>query len=144
MAFSATITLEDSLHSLVSKRVEMETSVLADAQTAIAGLVTDLEAVTDLGVVSVTYTYKDLGEASAAAEGSSIDAGATFRLRLDNGKVASYKIPGFPISKASGGRVIATDDSDVVAYFDNFKDAGDFKISEGNVMTAILSGTLDV
>jgi len=144
MPFIATIALEDSLNSQVSKRVELETSVLADAQTAMASLITDLEAITDLGVVSVTYTFKDLSEASAAAEASSIDAGATFRLRLDNGKVAAYKVPGFPISKVSGGRSIATDDSDVVAYFANFAGAGDFTLSEGDVVTAILSGKLDV
>jgi len=144
MPFIATVTLEDSLHSIVSKRLEMETDVLATAQSAIAALVTDLEAITDLGVVSVTYTFKDLTEASEAAEDSSVDAGATFRLRLDNGKVAAYKVPGFPISKVSGGRVIATDDSDVVAYFENFEDAGAFKLNEGNVVTAILSGKYDV
>jgi len=145
MAFIATVVLEDSLGTQVSKRYETETDVLATAQTAVGLLVTDLEAITDLGVVSVTYSLKDLSEASSAADPSNVDAGATFRVRLDNGKVASHKVPGFPQSKVSGAnRSIDPTDEDVVAYFANFLTGGDFKLNEGNVVTAILSGTFDV
>jgi len=145
MAFTATIVLEDSFHTQVSKRYETETEVLATAQAAVADLVSDLEAITDLGVVSVAYALKDLSEASSPADPSNVDAGATFRVRLDNGKVAAHKVPGFPLSKVSGAdRKIDVEDADVVAYFDNFESAGAFKLNEGNYVTAVLSGKLDV
>lgn len=144
MAFLATVTLVDSLNTEVTKRYETETDVLATAQTAVAALITDLEAVTDLGVVSVTYSEKDVSEASAAAANSSVDAGATFRLRLTAGGVASHKIPGFPISKVGGNRAIDPTDADVVAYFGNFLAAGAFTLSDGETITSVLSGTFDV
>lgn len=143
MPFTATITLTDSLNRITSKRYETETDVLATAQAAVASLVTDLEAVTDLGVVDVTYTFKDDTEASAAGAGSNIDSGATFRARLSSGKVAALKIPGFPIAKVSPGGSIDVTDSDVEAYFDNFEAAGAFTVSEGDTVSELLSGTFD-
>jgi hypothetical protein len=142
--FVATVTLIDSLSTQVTKRYETETDVLATAQAAVALLITDLEAITDLGVVSVTYSLKDVTEASAAAEGSSVDAGATFRCRLADGSIASHKVPGFPIAKVGGNRAIDPTDVDVAAYFANFEAGGDFTLSDGEVITAVLSGTFDV
>jgi hypothetical protein len=144
MPFSATVRLIDSLNREKSKTYEMETDVLATAQTAMALLITDLEAVTDLGVVSVSYVFKDDSEASAAAAGSNVDEGGTFRLRLNNGKIASYKIPGFPIAKAASGGNIDVSDVDVAAYFANFEPAGSFTLSEGNTVSDVLTGSMDV
>lgn len=143
MAFLATIQLTDSLNRIVTKEVECEATVLATAQTDIAALITDLEAVTDLGVVRVTYTEKDDSEASAAAAGSSVDVGATFRLRLSDGEVLAYKIPGFDQSKAIAGGSIPVDDADVVAYFDNFEAAGAFTVGRARTVDAVLSGSMD-
>jgi hypothetical protein len=143
MAFIATVTLVDSLNTQVKKRYEMETDVLATAQTVMTDVIADLEAVTDLGVVSIAYTLKDDTEESAAAANSSVDAGATFRLRLTEGGVAVHKIPGFPIAKVSSNRNIDVSDADVVAYFNNFFDAGALTLSDGETISAVLSGTFD-
>jgi len=144
MAIRATVTLIDSFNTLTTKTYECEATVLATAQTDIAALIPTLEAITDLGVVSVSYVMKDLTEASAAAASSSVDTGATFRMRLDNGKVAAHKVPGFDLAKVQSDRNIDIADSDVEAYFDNFKTAGAFTVNEGNVMDLLLSGKLDV
>lgn len=144
MSIVATVVLQDSLNTQVTKRFECEATTLAQAAIDMNLLITDLEAITDLGVVSITYSEKDITEASAPAANSSVDAGATFRVRLDNGKVAAHKVPGFPIAKVSTDRNIDVTDADVVAYFDNFLAAGNFTLSEGNVVTAILSGKFDV
>lgn len=144
MAFVATITMVDSLNTQITKRLETKTDVLATAQAAVAALVTDLAAVTDLGVVSVVYSLKDATLASAAGANSSVDSGATFRLRLADGSVAAHKVPGFPISKVGGNRAIDPADADVVAYFDNFLAGGSFTLSDGEVITSILSGSYDV
>jgi hypothetical protein len=141
--FTAVVTLIDSQSRQVTKSYETETDVLATAQVAVAALVADLEAVTDLGVVKVTYTVGDVTLESAAGAGSNVDVGATFRCRLDNGKIAALKVPGFPIAKCSGGGAVDLTDADVIAYFANFEAAGDFKVSEGNVITSVLSGQLD-
>jgi hypothetical protein len=143
MAFIATVTLVDSLNTQVKKRYEMETDVLATAQTVMVDVIADLEAVTDLGVVSIAYTEKDDTLESAAAANSSVDAGATFRLRLTDGGVAVHKIPGFPIAKVSSNRNIDVSDADVVAYFNNFFDAGALTLSDGETISAVLSGTFD-
>ena len=81
---------------------------------------------------------------SSPAADSNVDVGATFRLRLDSGKVASHKIPGFPISKVGGNRAIDPADVDVAAYFGNFETAGAFKLSDGETVDVVLSGTFDV
>jgi hypothetical protein len=143
MPFSAIITLIDDYNRTVTKRYETETDVLATAQAAVAELVTDLEAVTDLGVVKVTYSLGDVTEASSPAAGANCDVGATFRTRLDTGKIAAHKIPGFDATKADSGGNIPVDDADVVAYFANFLDAGAFTVSDGDVITEVLTGMLD-
>jgi len=144
VAITATVVLIDSLNTQVTKRYECEATTLAQAAIDMTPLLADLTAISDLGVVSVTFSEKDETFASAAGANSSVDAGATFRVRLDNGKVASHKVPGFPISKVSSNRNIDVADVDVAAYFANFETAGAFTLSEGNVITAVLSGTFDV
>lgn len=144
MAINATVTLIDSLNTQTQKRYEMETDVLATAQAVMAAFIPELEAITDLGVVSISYTLKDTTEASEAAANSSVDAGATFRCRLADGGIAVHKVPGFPIAKVGSDRNIDVADVDVAAYFDNFLAAGEFTLSDGEVITAVLSGTFDV
>jgi hypothetical protein len=144
MALIGTVQLMDDLNTSVTKRYEMEATTLAQAAIDMGVLAAHLLAVTDLGIVSVTYSIKDTAEASSPAAGSNVDTGATFRLRLDSGKVASHKIPGFPQSKVGGNRAIDPADADVVAYFGNFETAGAFKLSDGETVDIVLSGTYDV
>lgn len=144
MAIVATLTLIDSLNTQVTKRYECEATTLAQAAIDMNALIADLDAITDLGFVSVTYSEKDVTEAQAAEANSSVDAGATFRLRLADGGIAVHKVPGFPISKVGSDRNIDVSDVDVAAYFDNFLAAGAFTLSDGEVITSVLSGTFDV
>jgi len=141
--FSATMTVIDSKNRQVTKRYETDTPVLATAITQTAALVTTFEAISDLGVVIITYSNADDSEASAAAAGSNVDTGATFRCRLDNGKIAAHKVPGFDLNKVATGGGIDTEDADVAAYFAHFESAGHFRMSDGQYITAVLSGTLD-
>lgn len=143
MAITATVILIDSLNRQVRKVYETTDTVLADAKTHVAAMVAELEAVTDLGVVSVSYTDQDDSLASAAAANSNTREGATFRVRLDNGKVGVHKIPGFPISKADSDGNIPVSDADVAAYFTNFESGESFRLSDGQYITAVLSGKMD-
>lgn len=142
----ATITLIDSYNRTITKRVETETPVIATAKTAIEGaglLADDLAAVTDLGLVTVAYSTKDADAAFAVTAGANRDVGATFRLRTTDGGVVSYKIPGFKVSLANADGSIDPTDAAVVAYFGNFLAGGDFTLSDGETVSAILSGQLD-
>jgi hypothetical protein len=144
MTIVATVSLIDSLNTQVTKRFECEAATLAIAAVDLNLLITDLEAISELGVVSITYSEKDVAEASSPAALSSVDMGATFRVRVADGGIASHKVPGFPIAKVDTNRNIDVTDADVVAYFDNFLDAGAFTLSDGEVITEILSGKYDV
>jgi hypothetical protein len=144
MAIVATVVLIDSLNTQVTKRYECEATTLTQAGIDMNLLIVDLEAISELGVVSITYSEKDVAEASAAAALSSVDMGATFRVRLADGGIASHKVPGFPIGMVATNRNIDVEDADVVAYFANFLDAGAFTLSDGEVITEVLSGKYDV
>jgi hypothetical protein len=143
MSIIATVSLIDSYARPTTKKLETETSVLADAQTAVTGLLTDLNAITDLQCVGVSYSLKDGTQIFAGVAGSNVDVGATFKVRLADGTVAAYKVPGFPAAKVGPSGEIDVTDADVVAYFDNFLAAGDFTLSDGEVITEIVSGSLD-
>lgn len=144
--FIATLSLEDSYNRRISKRLETESPVLATVKAAIEGvgmLAEDLAAITDLALISVSYVEKDVDAAFAGAAGSNVDVGATFRLRTADGGVVSYKVPGFDVALANADGSIDPDVAAVVTFFDNFKAAGAFTLSDGEVITEILSGQLD-
>lgn len=141
--FKAQVVLIDSMNREVTKTVETQTDVLSTAQSNVAALLSDLAALTDLGIVKVAYSLQDASGATAPAAGSNRDVGATFKLRTTDGGVVSYKIPGFDIAKADGSGNIDPNDVDVVAYFDNFKAGGPFTLGDGEKITDVLSGTMD-
>src|SRR3989304_6285145 len=107
MAFRATLEMDDSMNRTVSKSLECEATVLATAITDVAALLTDLEAISDLGVVKVSYSSKDTSGAFDENDPSNVDTGATFRLRTTLGEVVRYKIPGFKQSLGEGEGQIA-------------------------------------
>lgn len=141
--FVATVTLEDSMNRQVTKRLETTNAILADAQAVVSLYNTDLLPCTDLGVVTVTYSVADDTLASAGELDSNCDTGATFRCRLDNGKIAAHKIPGFPLSLAGTGGAIDCADPLVIAYFANFEFLGGLRLSDGQYITAVLTGMMD-
>lgn len=143
MPFIATVELIDSYSRRTTKRLETETDVLADAQTAVTALLATLDAVTDLQCLGVSYSLKDGSQVFAGAAGSNVDVGATFRVRLADGIVAAYKLPGFPTALVGAGGEIDVTQLEVTNYFANFEAAGAFTISDGEVITDILSGSLD-
>jgi len=143
MAFVATVEMIDSYGRRTTKRLETETDVLADAQTAVTALLVDLDAVTDLQGLSVSYSLRDGSQTFAGVAGSNVDVGATFRVRLEDGGIAAYKIPGFPVSLVGAQGEIDVTQLEVVDYFANFLAAGDFTISDGENISEVLSGSLD-
>lgn len=141
--FVATILLRDTFNRYTRKAVETETDVLATAQAAVAGLLTDLAAITDLECVGVSYSLKDATQVFAGAVSSNVDVGATFRGRVASGEVAVIKVPGITISYVGPNGVIDVTDVDVAAFLDNFEGAGEFTLSDGETVAEWLDGTLD-
>jgi len=143
MAFAATIELQDSYGRKSSKRVETTDATLAAAIATIALYLTDLAAITDLACLKVSYHSEDTSGAFSGEAVSNVDVGATFRVLLDNGKYAAHKVPGFPTSLVGSGGSIDVAGEEVVAYFANFLTGGACRLSEGNYVVSVVSGTLD-
>lgn len=143
MSIFCTILLQDSMGRITRKKIEYDGDVLADANTAVDGLLTDLNAVTDLECIGVSYQTKDATQVFAGELASNIDTGATFRGRVASGEVVTVKVPGFKQSLVSADDVIDVADVTVAAYLDNFEAAGDFLISDGESVAAWLSGRMD-
>jgi hypothetical protein len=143
MAIVATLVMRDSFERHTRKRLETETDVLATAQAAVGGLLTDLGPCTDLTVEHVVFSFKDTGLTLAGEASSNVDQGATFRGRVGTGELASLKIPGFPLSKVGANGFIDLDDEDVAALLDNWEGAGAFTLSDGESISEWIEGELD-
>lgn len=143
MAFIAQLVLQDSRKRRTTKRIETTTDVLATAITDVASLATELAVLTDLELIAVNFTNKDTSSNFAGVADSNVDVGATFQVRLADGRAASHKLPGFPMSKVNDDGGINVTDADVAAYFDLFKAAGPFTLSDGQKITEVLKGSLD-
>lgn len=144
MPIIANVRLRDSMNTEVTKRFETETEVIATAQAAVAALLADFAAVSDLGIVNVTYSFTDDAEATDPGASSNVDVGATFTVELTAGGKAAHKIPGFPLSLVGSDRNIDVGGVEVAAYFANFEAAGEFRLSDGETITGPLKGKLDV
>jgi hypothetical protein len=141
--FVATVLLKDSFNRYTRKKVETETDVLATAQTAVSGFLTDLAAVIDLECVGVSYVLKDPTQVFAGAASSNVDVGATFRGRVASGEVVTLKVPGITLSFVGADGVIDVTDVSIAALLDNFEGAGEFTLSDGESISEWLSGSLD-
>lgn len=146
MAINVTIRLRDSFNREVTKRIETNETVLADAIDAISGVggyLSTLNPFTDLQYIGATYsTPLDVTGAFAGAAGSNVDQGATFQVQTTTGKRASHKVPGFPTSLVGAGGVIDVTQAEVVAYFAHFI-SGSLRLSDGEAVAIVLSGQLD-
>lgn len=141
--FIATASLRDAYGRITRKRYETETDVLATAQTAVAGLLTDLALVSDLGVDSITYSLKDATGATVPDSGANVDVGGTFRGRLVDGSLVAVKLPGVKASFVDTNGGIDVTQTDIAAYLDNFEGAGAFTVSDGESVAEWISGELD-
>ncbi|GAG76294.1 unnamed protein product [marine sediment metagenome] len=136
----------DSKGRHTNRRYEVETQTLkADYGTLATAFAAEIEAITDLGLVSVTL-LRPLGVSFAVTAGANVDVGATFNgLVYDGeGKQASLKMPGFKDALVDDDASIDLDDADVAAFLDRFlQAAGDFLLSDGEQMASWTRGTLD-
>lgn len=123
-----------------------ETQNLADypaVVTAAAAFLTDLQAITGMGVLRYTIS-QEFSVLSGATSGASKDAGITLSVRKADSRRDTLKIPGPELSFLLPDGTVDITDSIITDYFANFTSAGDWTLSDGEVATEILSGRLDV
>lgn len=142
MAIDLTFTLIDAYARQGKKGFEGVDTVIADAQTSAAALLVDFNALSTVGVVKETYSTDSLIFQSAQA-GANLDAGGTIRVRLNNGKLYSFKIPAIDVSVVNVDGSIDVTSALVTDFVANFESAGKYRVSEGNYVVDILGGELD-
>jgi hypothetical protein len=147
MAFNnilATLQMRDAHGDIYQKEVETDTQVLADAITEIQAFLLVLAQITDLGVASVRYSFRDSTGAFAAQAGSNRDVGATFQGLNTVGDAVVLKIPGIKAAKVGAQRAIDLADVDIAAVLAYYATAGgSFSLSDGDTVDSWVKGTLD-
>jgi len=118
-------------------------ALLADIQVNVAAFLAALEAVTDLGCVKANIIIPATTPEWAETALASVDRGGTFSGWVNEGmKKASLKIPGIKLSLVAADGSIA--DAGVTATFlDEFEDAADFNLSDGEQIESWIRGALD-
>lgn len=147
MAFKATLHLEDSMGRPKTMRLESTEATLALVKAAIedvGGLADTLATVTDLALISISYSEKDTDAAFVGDAASNADVGATFRLRKADGNLCAFKIPGFPKGSANANGSIDPDATGVAEFFAHFQSGGSFRVSDGEVVDSVVGGEMDI
>lgn len=124
----------------------LETQVLVDqaaALTAAASMAILLDDVTEMRIKSYTVSerivYTDTFEA-----GANRDEGASITVEKADNYNAPHNIPA-PVQamRLPDGTVDLTNAA-LIAYFAEFEATGDFQLSDGEVITSVVRGTIDV
>jgi len=142
MGINCRITLVDDYGRGMTKAVETVETVLATAITDIGAYLTALNAVSDIGWEKQDYLASGV-VTQAPTSGANRDQGATLKVVLDNGKHYALKIPCIKTTLLNASGDVDIADEDVLAYVALFETGGKLRVSEGNYVTAVLSGSLD-
>jgi hypothetical protein len=141
--YGLTVEIADAANRKTRKNYISQT--LADwaaAQAAQAALITDLMAICEGDVLSSTLSLRTV-ETDTVVSGANVDEGATFVVRKADNYNASHKVPMPDASIRNTDGTINIADSLVIDYFANFLSAGDWTVSDEEVVTVVLGGTLD-
>lgn len=145
VGYSGFVTLMDSGGNKTTKSFEMSVATAADAETAMAALVADLDAVTDAKVMAygVVHNYAESDTAYPAT--GEIEEQALLTLAIDGqaDKKATLTIPAptigiFVASSGANKNVVDIADTVLLDYVNHFLVGGEFRISDGEV-----GGTLE-
>jgi hypothetical protein len=139
--FDLTVQMEDDYGRGHTKRFQTDEVDFATAQTAINGFLADLAGLTKLQIVTYTISEKS-AYSDAIVSGANKDAGITLSVRKDDGEKAVLKVPDPVVGVVLGDGSVDLTNALVVDFVDNFI-TGNFKVSDGEDTTALLSGRLD-
>lgn len=146
MAFDnilATLVMTDSRKRLYRKEIETGSNVLATSQGQIDAFLLVLQTITDLGVLSVKYSYADGSQAFAAVSPSNRDVGATFVGVNQVGRNVVWKLPGIKDTYIGVEGAIDVANVDIAAVLTYFETGESFSLSDGDTVEQWLRGSLD-
>lgn len=138
------VTMDDAYGRTTTRVYGMEPeALLADILVNVGAFLTALEAVTDLGCVKASVIIPVVAPEWTETAGANVDTGATFSGWVDEGqKKASLKIPGIkPALVAADGSV--ADSGATATFLNEFEDAADFNLSDGEQIETWIRGALD-
>jgi len=111
-------------------------TVYADAVTAAAALMTDLIAISKCDIVAYTVRVVHRGDAGdVTAVGNPYKEGQ-LTLNPDGGGDGISHTIYAPITAAISGTTLIENNAALLAYLDNFEPAGDFRMSDGEAISA--------
>lgn len=141
--FTATYELYDSAGRTGRKLVEFDSVDFATAETAAGALADDLQAITELELISYTVASRTVYGSGVQTAGSNLDEAGVFSLRKTDGYKASHRVPGIiQAARTTGSDALDTTNAAVVAYFQNWI-TGDARMSDGEQISALLKGVLE-
>ena len=139
-ALSVTFVYRDASGSLGRSVAHLPSdTTLEDANTAAAGLVADLLAVSDASIISYSINYSVQNTTPAApAAGSRVENKALLTFRAANGKAARLTVPAIKAAAvATSGGIISTN-ADVQAVIGELV-SGSWTDSNGSSLDAVVS-----
>ena len=142
MAFNISLEAIDAYGRVTNKRFGNDRSLVADALTDAAALVTAFMGVSLAGTVKHSVTV-ETAAANAATAGANIDAGGTIHTTLADGTGYALKIPAIDPALVNADGSIDLADEAVIAYVALFKSGGHFTVSDGELIASTRYGELD-
>ncbi len=116
------------------------------AVTAAAGLMVDLEALTEARVIAYTVALRTI-ESDTVTAGANKDEGITLSVRKEDGFKDTIKVPAPLNSVINADGTVDIADALVTNFYDNFETGGgEFTFSDGEQAESggLISGRLDV
>lgn len=149
--FGMTISFVDNGGNQVTREYMMKNTIATytDAAAAAAAMVPIVDAITGAKISQyrVFQVFEETAFTLPVDAGVQVEDRATFTFLLEGlgSKKAAVNVPApvigvFMASSGPGANIVDVNDAAVQAFEDQFKAAGDFRISDGEAVTRLLSG----
>ena len=144
MSFRVRFNLMDSRARRTSRTYHNTTALVATVLTDIGVLAALWDTITDLALIDAVITQVDASEAFSGAAVSNIDENTSVKAMGADGRTYDVDMPDMPDALHPGESLDVTD-ADVVAWFDEFGVANNWRVNLSNptAITLLLSGLLD-
>lgn len=139
--FPVTYTLQDDYGRVTTRSYLFVATDFAALITALGTFTTDLAAITELEILKYKAS-QEVTVSDAAVAGANVDTGVTFSMQLADSGKGTVKVPGPLPSYITGGGAVDLSDAAVAAFLAHFT-SGEVLISDGEVVTSVIKGTLD-
>lgn len=132
MAFEVTFDFTDQWNRKTTRRWYNNQALVATVLTDIAALAPLYDAVGLGGISGVVITQKSTATTLAAGGASNIDANASIKVIAGDGYKYDFDLPMPSSTILNNDGTIITDDTDLVAFFNEFATAGHWRINLRN------------